>query len=79
MHWIFKIELNFDLAWLNYYSAYSEFRHASLTELKLCYTGLILGSSQFLPLPKVCQKMTLASKVVKSEFKLITSIHISLV
>ena len=42
-----------------------------LNLVKLGYGGSVLGSSQFL-LP---QKMTLASKVVKSDSKIIISLH----
>jgi hypothetical protein len=38
---------------------------------KLPYGGLVLGSSQFSPLPQLPQKATLNSKVVKFNLKLI--------
>ena len=43
----------------------------SLNLVKLGYGGLVLGSSQFLLLPKLPQKMMIASKVVKSDSKII--------
>ncbi len=42
-----------------------------LNLVELVYSGLVLGSSPFLLLPKVSQKMILASKVVKIDLKII--------
>jgi len=40
-------------------------------QAKIAYGGLVLGSSQLSLLPKLPQKMTLASKVVKIDSKII--------
>ena len=39
--------------------------------VKLAYDGLVLGSTQFLLLPQLSQKMMFASKVVKNDSKII--------
>ena len=46
-----------------------------LNLLKLANGGLVLGSSQFLLLPQLPLKMILASKVVKSDSKIIILVH----
>jgi hypothetical protein len=43
-------------------------------QAKFAYEGSILGSSQFLLLPQLPQKMELASKVVKVDLKIIISL-----
>ena len=42
--------------------------------VKICNGGLVLGSSQFSLLPKLPQKMMLASKVVTIESKIVISL-----
>ena len=51
------------------YRAFHRFGQA-----KISYGGLVLGSSQFLLLPQLPQIMTLASKVVKIDSKIIISL-----
>ena len=46
-----------------------------LSLFKLGSGGLVLGLSQFLLLPLLPQKMNLSSKVVKSDSKIIISLH----
>ena len=46
---------------------------ADLENVKIDYGGLVLGSSQFLLLPQLLQKMMLASKMVKIDSKIIIS------
>jgi len=43
-------------------------------QAKLGYGGLVLGSRQFLLLPQLPQKTPIASKVVKSNSKIIISL-----
>ena len=52
------------------YRAFHRFGQA-----KICNGGLALGSSEFLLLPQLPQKMTLASKVVKNDSKIVISLH----
>ena len=52
------------------YRAFHRFGQA-----KFAYGGPVLGSSQFLLLPQLPQKMMLASKVVKIDSKIIISLH----
>ena len=54
----------------NCYRAFHRFGQA-----KFAYGGPVLGSSQFLQLPQLPQKMKLASKVVKIDSKIIISSH----
>ena len=44
-----------------------------LNLVKICYSGLVLDSSQLLP--QLSQKMTLDSKVVKIDSKRVVSFH----
>ena len=44
-------------------------------QAKFAYGGPVLDSSQFLLLPQLPQKMTLASKMVKIDSKIIISLH----
>jgi len=46
-----------------------------LRRAKLGYGGLVSGSSQFPPMSQLLQKITPASKVVKSDFKTIVSLR----
>ncbi len=46
-----------------------------LNLVKFINDGWVLGSSQFLILPKLAQKMTLGSKVVKRDPKIIILLH----
>ena len=46
-------------------------------QAKFAYGGLVLGLSQFLPLPQPPQKMMHTSKVVKINSKKIKSLHLS--
>ena len=52
------------------YRAFHRFGQA-----KFVYGGPVLGSSQFLLLPQLPQKMRFASKVVKIDSKIIISLH----
>jgi hypothetical protein len=53
----------------NNYGVFHHFRQA-----KFAYGGSILGSSQFMLLPQLPQKMELASKEVKVDSKIIVSL-----
>ena len=48
-----------------------------LNLIKLGYSCLVLGSSQFLIMPQLPQKMMHASKVVKNDLKIIISLSSS--
>jgi len=52
------------------YRAFHRFGQA-----KIAHGGLALGSSQFLLLPQLPQKMTIASKVVKIDSEIIITLH----
>ena len=69
------------------FSWLTAFNHVGTTErftdldkfnlVKFSYGGLVLGSGQFLQCPQLPQGMTLASKVVKSDSKIIISLCLS--
>ncbi len=56
-----------------YYSVFHRFGQA-----KCAHSGSFLSASQFLLLPQLPQKMKLASKVVKTDLKIIISLHYSI-
>ena len=47
-------------------------------QAKFAYGGLVLGSSQFSVLPQLPHKMMLASKVVKTDSKIIIALRLSM-